>query len=261
MHGIPQLDVRPALVGMVHLRPLPGSPRWAGDLPTVREAALADARTLLAGGVDALLIENMHDTPYLRGHVHPETVAAFAVIAAEVVRLGAPTGIQVLAAANREALGIAVATGASFIRVEAFAYAHVADEGWLQASAGELLRARSALGARVAVWADVQKKHASHAVTADLGIDELCRGTAFCGADGLVITGRETGAPTDPQDVAVARDAGLPVAVGSGVTPQQVPLLRHADALIVGSWLKEDGDWRRPVDLERVRAMRDAVQA
>ena len=251
---------RCALVGMVHLRALPGSPGWGGALDEVLRAARADAEALLAGGCDALLVENMGDVPFLRGRVDPETVAAAAVATREVAALGAPTGVQLLAGANREALAVALAAGASFVRVEAFAYAHVADEGWLEACAGELLRARRALAAPVQVWADVQKKHAAHAVTADLSLAELARGHAFCGADALVVTGAATGEPTSHLDVEAARAAGLPVAVGSGVTPQDAAALAAvADALIVGTWLKEEGDWRRPVDRERVRALRAAL--
>jgi membrane complex biogenesis BtpA family protein len=248
------------LVGMVHLRPLPGSPGWAGDMRAVLDAARRDADALIEGGCDALLVENMGDLPYLKGGVPPETVAAMTLATAQVTALGVPTGVQVLAGANREALGVAVAAGAAFVRVEGFAYAHVADEGWIDACAGPLLRARRALGADVAVWADVQKKHAAHAVTGDLGLADLAHGAAFCGADALVITGASTGRPTALEDVRAARSAGLPVVVGSGVTPDDAATLAtEAAALIVGSWLKVDGDWRNPVDVERVKRLRAAL--
>lgn len=249
---------------MVHLAPLPGSPRWdaASGVEGVVARALLDARALVAGGCDALLVENMGDVPYLRGRVEPETVAAAAIATREVVLAAAPrpVGVQLLAGANREALGVALSAGARFVRCEAFAYAHVADEGWLDACAGELLRVRRALGADVEVWADVQKKHAAHAVTADLTLEALARGTAFCGADALVVTGAETGAATDPGHVRAARAAGLPVVVGSGVTPHDARALgAEAQAIIVGSWLKAGGDWRAQVDVERVRALRRAL--
>jgi len=251
---------RCALVGMVHLRPLPGSPGFQGDMAGIRSAARKDAEALVRGGCDAVIVENMGDLPYLRGHVSPETVAAAALCTADVVELGLPVGVQLLAGANLQALGVAVAAGAQFVRVEAFAYAHVADEGWLDASAGPLLRRRAALRADIAVWADVQKKHAAHAVTGDLTLAELAHGTAFCGADTLIVTGRTTGHLAAQDDVLAARSGQLPVAVGSGVTSDSASALaRVADALIVGSFLKVDGDWRAPVDLDRVRQLRAAV--
>ncbi len=249
-----------ALVGMVHLGPLPGSPRWQGSMTGLVDAALRDAEALMLGGCDALLVENMGDVPYLKGRVEPETVAAMAVITERVVELGLPTGVQVLAGANREALAVALVAGARFVRVEGFAYGHVADEGWLEACAGELTRARRALGAEVAIWADVQKKHAAHAATGDLSLAVLAHGTAFCGADALVVTGSTTGATTDPGDVQAARGAGLPVVVGSGVSDlDAAELAEIADGLIVGSWLKVNGDWRQPVDPARVKSLVEAI--
>ncbi|MCA8922072.1 MAG: BtpA/SgcQ family protein [Planctomycetes bacterium] len=247
-----ELD-RCAVIGMVHLHALPGSPGWGGDLDAVLAQALADASALQGGGVDALIVENMGDVPYERGRIDPAGLAAAAVVTREVAALGLPTGIQLLAGANVEALAAAVAAGASFVRAEAFAYAHVADEGWLEASAATLLRIRKNLGAEVEFWADVQKKHAAHAVTGDLPLGDLARGHAFCGADALVVTGRHTGEATALEDVRAAKVAGLPVVVGSGVTPgDAATLAREADALIVGSYFKRDGDWREPVDPQRV---------
>ena len=226
----------------------------------VLAAAQRDAERLVEGGCDALLLENMHDRPYLRARVHPETTAAMAVAAAAIARLGVPFGVQLLAAANREALGVALASGAAFVRVEAFAYGHLADEGWMDACAGELLRTRADLGARVAIWADVQKKHAAHAATADLDVAALAEGTAWNLADALILSGAATGRPTDPAGLDAARKAGLPLMVGSGVTAESAGALALlADGLIVGSWLKEEGDWRRPVDVARVRAIRAAI--
>ncbi len=253
---------RCVLVGMVHCLPLPGSPGWGGSMARVIDRAMEDAEALFRGGCDALLVENMGDRPYLKGRALPETVGAMAVVTAAVTELGLPVGVQVLAGANREALGVAVAAGARFLRAEGFAWGHVADEGWIEASAGPLLRARAALGAEVRIWADVRKKHAAHAATADLPLIDLARGTAFCGADALVITGAFTGAPTRPEDVQEARGAGLPVVVGSGVTPDDAPRWAElADAVIVGSALKRGGRWQEPVDPGRVAALAEALRA
>lgn len=254
-----------ALVGMVHALPLPGSPGWGGSMQAVLERAERDAEALVEGGCDAVIVENMGDVPYVKGAVAPETVAAMTLVVARVVERAGdrPVGVQILAGANRQALAVASVTGARFVRAEGFAYAHVADEGWIDACAGPLLRARRAMGAEdVAIWADVQKKHSAHAVTHDLALSELAHGAAFCGADALIVTGSATGAPTSPDDVRAARSAGLPVAVGSGVDPDQAPALaREAQALIVGSWLKRDGQWRNAVDVARVRKLRAALDA
>ncbi len=258
---------RCALIGMIHLLPLPGSPGFSrggnAEVRRMLDRAARDAESLLAGGCDALIVENMHDLPYLRGAAPPETVAAMTLGAATVARFGVPFGVQVLAGANREALAVALASGASFIRAEAFAYAHVADEGWMDASAGPLLRARAALCQppdAIRIFADVQKKHAAHAVTADLTLADIARGTAFAGADALIVTGGHTGQAADLGDVIAAREAGLPVLVGSGIDESNARAYSEvAEALIVGTALKIDGDWRNPVDPARVEAIASAL--
>lgn len=254
-------DERCLFVGMVHLEPLPGSPGWGGRIDAVVDAAVADAQALVRGGCDAIIVENMGDVPYLKGGVEAETVAAMARATAAVTALGIPVGVQVLAGANREALAVALACGAKFIRVEAFAYGHVADEGWMDACAGELVRARALLGAGdIKIWADIRKKHSAHALTQDLDLTEIAKGHVFCGADALIVTGQSTGEPTDPNDLMLAREAGIPVVVGSGVDAHNIHQYAHmASALIVGSALKFDGDWRKRVDESRVRELADAL--
>src|SRR5262249_39315371 len=153
-----------------------------------------------------------------------------------------------------EALAVALTGGAQFIRVENFVYAHVADEGLLpNAAAGSLLRYRRAIGAgHIKLLCDVKKKHASHALTADVTIGDAAHTAEFFGADGVVVTGAFTGEPTDPADVRSVREAtALPVWVGSGVRPDQLGGLVHADAFIVGSYIKQGGVWSNPIDAAR----------
>ena len=250
------------LIGMVHLQPLPGAPLWSGSLKGLTQAALQDADALIKGGCDALIVENMGDVPYVKNTVSPETFAAMTLVVEKIVQLGIPTGIQVLAAANEQALSMAYVSGAAFIRVEGFAYAHIADEGWIDACAGTLLRKRNHLKAAVSIWADIQKKHASHSITSDLSLLDIAQGNKFCGADALIVTGKETGKSTNPQNVKEAKKSGLPVVVGSGVTPKDAELLaQHADGLIVGSWLKKDGDWRNPVEVSRVQSLASILRS
>jgi membrane complex biogenesis BtpA family protein len=253
-----------ALVGMVHVRALPGTPRADRPLREVVAIAVDEARRLAGAGFDAIILENMHDAPYLRRDVGPEIVAAMtAVAAAARAAVSVPLGIQILAGANRAALAVAHACGASFIRAEGFVFAAVADEGLLdEADAGPLLRYRRAIGAEaVSILADVKKKHSAHAITADLDVAETARAAAFFGADGVIVSGVRTGAEPLAEDVACARAAvDVPVFAGSGATPQNAALLlAHADGLIVGSALKRDGVWSNDLDETRMRAMVEAV--
>jgi membrane complex biogenesis BtpA family protein len=174
-----------------------------------------------------------------------------------------PLGVQVLAGANREALAVAHACGASFIRAEAFVFAHVADEGWMDACAGDLLRARRAMGAEgVAIFADIKKKHSAHAVTADVSLADTAKAAVFNLADGVIVTGTSTGEEAEPSDVtAVVKAVRAPVLVGSGLTPANVARYGAAHGFIVGSSVKTDGLWSNALDSARVRAMAEAFRS
>lgn len=253
------------LVGMVHLRALPGSPSHSLAPSDIVKVAVAEARLLADAGFDALIVENMHDRPYLASAGGADTVATFAVaVAAVTAAVRIPVGVQVLSGATSAAMAIAHAAGGSFIRAEGFVFASVADEGLLaDACAGPLLRERKRIGATgVRILADVRKKHSSHAITADLDGAAWARAAEFFGADGVIVTGSETGASVDMRELAAVRAAtALPVLVGSGATPQNAAaLLEHADALIVGSALKRDGLWSNDIDPARAEAMVRAVR-
>lgn len=250
-----------ALLGMVHVGALPGSPFSRRGVRELAARAAVEASLLMEAGFDGVLVENMHDRPYVQPPHSPATVAAM-TLAADRVRASigsAVMGVQVLSCGERESLSIALAVGAQFIRCENFVYSHVADEGLLErAAAGALLRYRREIGAEsIRIFADIKKKHASHALTADLSLADCVHGAEFFGADGVIITGAFTGAAASPDDVRQAREATkLPVLIGSGVSPEQVnDLLRDADALIVGSWIKKGGRWENPVDKQRARAI------
>lgn len=255
-----------AIIGMIHVGALPGTPRSKYPIRDIVDRAAMEARVLVAGGVDALMIENMHDRPYLRQGAGPEIVAAMTTIGVAVrATVHVPIGIQILAGANREALAAALAARCGFIRVENFAYAHVADEGLMsEADAGPLLRYRRAINAEgIAVLADVKKKHSSHAITADVDLAEAAHTAEFFGADGVIVTGTATGRPTAPSDAQAASAAvKVPVLIGSGITPNNIAdLWPHANAFVVGSFLKHDGLWSNNLDPWRIELLMNAVVA
>jgi membrane complex biogenesis BtpA family protein len=249
---------RRALIGMIHAGAMPGTPAASAGIDELCASAVAEARVYRDAGFTALILENMHDTPYLKGGVGPEVTAAIAREVAREVKL--PLGIQVLAAANEEALAVALASGAGFVRVEGFAFGHVADEGWIEASAGPLLRYRRAIGAEhVKVFADVKKKHAAHAVTADVDLADTARAAEFFRADGVIVTGSSTGRAAERADVeCVAAAVSVPVLVGSGLTPENLAAYAAADGFIVGSSVKQGGVWSNALDRTRVEAMAKA---
>jgi membrane complex biogenesis BtpA family protein len=246
-----------AVIGMVHVRALPGTPYHELPLREILATAADEARQLADAGCDGLIIENMHDRPYLLREVGAEIVAGMTAVAVAVRdAVTIPVGVQILAGANRQALAVAQASGASFIRAEGFVFSHVADEGLMaQADAGELLRYRREIRAQdVSILADVKKKHSSHSITADVSLGETARAAEFFGADGVVVTGPVTGRPAEVADVRAAAEAvAIPVAIGSGLTPGNLQdYWPFASLFIVGSYIKRDGLWSNPIDAGRL---------
>ncbi len=251
------------LIGMVHLLPLPGSPRWGGTMQAVIERALADARALAGGGMDALLVENHGDVPFFRDRVDPAAVAAITRVITEVRReVSLPLGVNVLKNDARAALAVAVATGARFIRVNIHAGAVLADQGIIESDAAFTLRYRRLLDADVKIFADVQAKHGVSLAPVELeqeARDCVARGLA----DVLVVSGKATGEATPLEDVKRVRSAvrDVPILVGSGVTLDSVAeLLSVADGAIVGTALKRDGHLANPIDAGRVERLVQAAR-
>ena len=265
-NAIEQIFGRPkALIGMIHCPPFPGAPRYRGaTMEEIHDACRRDAEALLANGMHGLIVENHGDIPFRKPEdMGPETTGFMAVVADRLRReFGAPMGINVLANAPVPAFAVAVASGASFIRVNQWANAYVANEGFMEGRAAEALRFRSMLRAEhVKVFADSHVKHGSHAIVADRSVEELTRDLAFFDADGVIATGQRTGdsAALDEIEV-IARATHLPVLVGSGVSADNVAaILERVSAVIVASSLKEGGVWWNPVEPARVRAFVQAA--
>lgn len=255
------------LVGMVHLPPLPGAPRFGGDREALRDRARADAVALAAGGADAVLVENFGDAPFYPDDVPKHVVAAMTdLVRAVREAVDRPVGVNVLRNDAAAAVSVAAATGATFVRVNVHTGARVADQGLLAGRAHETMRLRDRLDANVAVLADLDVKHSAPLAAAESETETMADTVERGLADGLVLTGRATGqgpATSAVESAASRRDElGLdtPVFVGSGVTPSTVgDYLAFADGVIVGSALKPDGVASNPVDPERVAALVEAA--
>jgi len=249
-----------AVIGVIHCLALPGAPDYDGMAMTeIVGHAVAEGRRYVTGGVDGLIVENHGDIPFAKPEqLGPETAACMAVIAAAVgAACAVPIGINVLANAAQVAFAVAVASGARFIRVNQWANAYVANEGFMDGPAGAASRYRAGLRAgAIRLFADVHVKHGAHAITADRTIGELARDVEFFGADAAIATGQRTGDGASLEELrAIAAGSSLPVLVGSGVTPANVgEMFSVARGVIVASWLKRDGVWWNEVDPERVRA-------
>ena len=255
-------DSKP-VIGMIHIGALPGTPANSRSVAEIIAQTVREAALYRECGVDGIAIENMHDVPYLRGEVGPEIVAAMA-LAGQAVKAESrlPVGIQILAGANLEAMAVAHAANLDFIRAESFVFAHLADEGLIESSAARLLRYRKQIGAeRVQVWADVKKKHSSHAITADISLGGMAETVEFMRGDAVIITGSATGDPPKLADVEEAKaHCRLPVVLGSGVDDKNIAeFFPRADGFIIGSYFKREGKWQHEVEASRVARFMERV--
>jgi hypothetical protein len=257
------LDLHPKLfIGVVHLKPLPGSPRWHGDMENVINNAIIDAQAYDRGGAHALFIENFNDAPFAKGSVGPETVAAMGAVASAIRdHTKLPIGFNVLRNDARSALALCAATGGSFVRVNVHCGAMLTDQGIIEGDAFNTLRYRQLICPHVKILADVHVKHASPLADSPIGDDAreiIERGMA----DGVIVSGIGTGYATDFADVEMVARA-LPHAkifIGSGVTTHNVgEYMRHAHGVIVGSSLKFNGKLSAHVDQKRVAALAKAI--
>jgi hypothetical protein len=251
------------VIGVVHLLPLPTSPRWSGSLKAVIDRAEQEAAALAAGGVDGLIVENFFDAPFTKEQVDPAVVSAMSLVVQRVMNLVMlPVGINVLRNDARSALAIAACTGAKFIRVNVLTGVMATDQGLIEGQAHQILRYRRELGCDIKILADVLVKHAR-----PLGAPNLTtavRETIERGlADGVILSGWATGSPPNLEDLELATDAakGVPVFIGSGADWENIPsLIQFANGVIVSSSLKRHGKIEQPVDPIRVSRFVESVR-
>jgi membrane complex biogenesis BtpA family protein len=250
------------LIGVVHLRPLPGSPRWRGDMESVVELAVNDAHAYERGGAHALFIENFGDVPFTRGSVAPETIAAMAAAGRairEAVQL--PIGFNVLRNDACAALALCAVCGGAFIRVNVHIGAMLTDQGLIEGNAYDTLRYRRRICSAAQIFADVHVKHA--VPLGNWTIEDAARDTVERGlADALIVSGAGTGLATDLADVERVRHTcpATKVLLGSGVRLENIrDFLPVADGFIVASSLKLNGKLSNPVDVKRVAALVRAI--
>jgi membrane complex biogenesis BtpA family protein len=250
------------LIGVVHLKALPGAPRWTGNLQAVIRSAIADARAYERGGADAVVVENFYDAPFTKTSVAPETLAAMTAAGLAVrATVKLPLGFNVLRNDARSALALCAACAGSFIRVNVHTGAMLTDQGVIEGDAYNTLRYRQIVCPAALILADVHVKHAvplGNFAIEDSAHDTLDRGLA----DALILSGTGTGAPANIAEVGRVRRTcpKAKILLGSGVNVENArEFMQLADGAIVGSSLKRDGKLANPVEPKRVAALRQVM--
>ncbi|ARV61714.1 phosphorybosylanthranilate isomerase [Nostocales cyanobacterium HT-58-2] len=253
---------RTPIIGVVHLLPLPTSPRWGGSLKAIIDRAEQEATALASGGVNGIMVENFFDAPFTKNQVDPAVVSAMTVVVQRIQNLVTlPVGINVLRNDARSAMAIASCIRAQFIRVNVLTGVMATDQGIIEGEAHQLLRYRRELGSDVKIFADVLVKHARPLSAVNLTTavqDTIERGLA----DAVIMSGWATGDPPNLEDLELATAAanGTPVFIGSGASWENVAtLLQAANGVIVSSALKRHGRREQTIDPNRVSQFVEAA--
>ncbi len=246
------------LIGMIHLPALPGEPGNTHTMKELRRYALEQAAILEAAHFNGVLLENFGDAPFHPDTVPPHITAAMAVIA-DAIRSQFPhllLGINILRNATAEALAVAHITGADFIRINVHTGAAITDQGILQGKAHLTIRYRQQLNSTVALWADLNVKHA--APLRDRPLLTVAEEMVERGkADALILTGPATSTAPDATLFRQLKThlPQIPLIIGSGATPELLQTLApFFDGCIVGTAIKVGGSTAAPIDPEKARA-------
>lgn len=253
------------VIGMVHLKPLPGTPFYGGSLQEIIDFACTEAETLQKGGIDGIQIENQFDRPYHKPEdIGYETVAYMTAITTIIAQTASvPYGVHVMMNGIEQAIAVAHSTKANWIRVYELANAYISNSGYVEAAGPKALRYRKMLGANdIMLLGDFHVKHGSHFIVNDRSIEELAHDVQTCGGDALVLTGVSTGKPPEIEDVKLIKSiSSLPLFIGSGFSVENAEdFLPYIDGLIIGSSLKVDSILENRTDLNRVKSLMDIVR-
>jgi len=255
-------EVKKPIIGVIHLKPLPGSPSYKGEeIEEILRYAEIDAKNLEDGGVNGVIVENFWDSPFLKRVRNPLTIATMSIIVKEIVNLlSVPVGVNLLRNSAIEAAAIAHICKGKFIRVNVYSESIATDSGIIEPAAPKLLRFISNYNLTLGILADIKVKHGApigERPIIDVALDTLKRGKASA----VIVTGSGTGKPPKIDLLKKLKEEGItPVLIGSGLNPKNKELLKYADGAIVGTYFKKDGVISNPVDVKRVKELISAVK-
>ncbi len=256
------------IIGMLHLDALPGDPRYTASdsLDIIVEHARMDLKSLIDGGVDAILISNEFSFPYQR-KMDYVTVACMARIIGELKKdIIVPFGVDAISDGTAT-LELARAVDADFCR-GTFSGVYVGDGGFYNNDISKLLRRKTELHlANLKMLYFINPESDKNLDTRELA--EIAKSTVFkTGADGLCISASAAGQDVNENLIQCVKDACPNVAVlaNTGCRPETIESkLKYADAAVVGTYFKKDGKLQDSngnnlrVDVNRVKEFMDVV--
>jgi uncharacterized protein len=238
----------PDVIAALHLPPFPGSAHpQARSLPQIREFALRNTAAAVEAGVQSIYLQDLGDHPVSR-RAQPHITAGMAAVSASV-RAAFPKlhlGICLMSHGAEEALAVAQAVEAQFVRLKVYVGAVIKAEGLLEGCAYDAIQYRARLQApEILILADIYDRSGEPLGRQSLE-EEARQAATFGRADALILTGRSFVETLEM--IAEVRQAELevPLLIGGGVNEKNIAqAIKTADSLIVSNAFKLVGGWTR----------------
>lgn len=249
------------IIAMAHLPALPGTPRYdnQGGIQLLIDRVSRDVKSLIEGGVDAIMFCNEDDRPYVF-EAGVEQIAAMTRVIAETAPKDLHFGVDFLWD-PMAALAIAHATGASFIR-EVLTGLYESDMGLWSPSAGKAMRFSRNIGAdNILVFYNVVPEFGSTMGTRSIA-QRAHSAVVSSLADAILVSGPMAGSEPDINFFHEIKKTvnHVPVLLNTGASVKNIAsFLKVTDGAIVGSTFKVDGDTWNPVDPDRVKRFMEEV--
>ncbi|WP_312502430.1 BtpA/SgcQ family protein [Lacrimispora sp.] len=255
---------RKPIIAMLHLDALPGDPMYSpdNDMKTTVAHARADLKALQEGGVDGILFSNEFSLPYERNMSFVTPASMARVIGELMSEIRVPFGVDCISD-GLATLELAAAVGADFVR-GTFCGVYVGDGGLYNNDFSKLLRRRAAL--------PLEKLKMLYFINpeSDRNLDtrplkDIAKSTIFkANPDGLCISASAAGQDVDNELIAQVKAAAPEVVVlcNTGCRRDTIEQkLATADAAVVGTTFKENGDFFARVDAVRVKEFMEVAKA
>lgn len=260
----PLPDGHKLVLGMVHLKPLPGTPfHQPGSLPRILDTAVASALALRDGGADGCLVQTVDRVYSVADDSDPARIAAMSLIVGAVSEATGGSfhvGVHMLRNAMRASLAVARVAGGAYVRAGAIVGRTMTAHGMVVTDPLATAEYREKIDARdVRIVADIDSMHYRW-YGGDKSTADVARAAKGVGADAVAVCDPDDARTIELVDAVHTAVPGLPVILAGHTNHENAArLLRHADGAFVGSCL-ERGGWGGEIDVDRVRAYVDIVR-
>lgn len=257
MRAFDNLGKKKVVLGMIHLKPLPGTPHHEEHmLEEALEKAVKDAIALDKGGADGCLIQTV-DRVYPSGDESDYArLAAMAKIVNEVSKVTRhefQIGVHFMLNGLKPSIAVAKVCGGSYIRCTALVGTTRTAMGTIQANPYDFMSYRARIGAQnIKLIAEVDGMH--YRSIDNRPASEIAMMAKYTGAHAVEVAHKDEDKNNDVVLEIKKNVPDLPVILGGHTNHENAARrLKNADGAFVGTCLEVEGTWGGPIDIDRVK--------